>query len=142
MHTTVHFSSYGSNGKQCVGLAFRFEQHRADRAACLSQARRRLGSDFRVGQMEERLAVMSEQELRDVRIRHQADELIALRHYEEWLQRLQEEQGALLAAFGQLRWQVPGVERAVQFELRRPGQARAWRGCKGMDASSGPAWRR
>ena len=142
MHATVHFSSYGPNGKQCVGLAFRFEQHRADRAACLSQARRRLGSDFRVGQMEERLAVMSERELRDVLIRHQADELIALRHYEEWLQSLLEEQGTLLAAFGQLRRRVPGVEQAVQYELCRPGQARTWRGCKGMEAGSGPAWRR
>ena len=142
MHATVHFSSYGTNGKQCAGLAFRFEQHRADRAACLSQARRRLGSDFRVGQMEERLAVMSERELRDVLIRHQAGELIALRHYEEWLQSLLEEQGTLLAAFGQLRRRVPGVEQAVQYELCRPGQARTWRGCKGMEAGSGPAWRR
>ena len=58
------------------------------------------------------------------------------------MQSLLEEQTALLAAFGQLRQRVPGVERAVQFELRRPGQACAWRGCKGMEASSGAAWRR
>ena len=127
-------------GRPCdEKLAFHIGRIRVERESCLRQACEALRSTPWAMWSE---AALSEREVRDVLIRHQAGQLHSLSEMEEWMQRLQEEQGALLAAFGQLRKRVPGVERAVQIELRRPGQARAWRGCKGMEVGSGAAWRR